>query len=453
MTKTLTRILIAALATSSAALASSHEAGEAVGVPGLVGTLTELEDAKASLGAAGDGQFQAGLDDVPESGGARSVGAQLAEDDAVKETVFRFDSIQRGLAPYFDWKRGLEDEHNLALGMDYTGLYYGASGDLGGEDSAGSGNFRLFGTWTPLKSESGNTGSVVFKVEDRHAYGDVPVSGLGFETGTVGLLGPPFNDSGFLVSNLFWMHKLNDGRTTILAGVIDVTDYLDVYGLINPWTHFSNLVFSTGGASIPAPNQGLGAAFGNFFSDNAYFTLSLADTNGDPTDLGDSFDSFFSDNEYFTSAELGWVSSFEERYLNNTHVVVWHADEREEAGVPDGWGVNFSWAHFYGSSWLPFLRAGYADDGGALLETSVTGGVGHYMSGRGDLLGLGLNWGEPSEDFGADLDEQVTAELFYRLQLSQNFAVTPDVQYVMDPALNPSEDSIWYFGLRARLSL
>jgi porin len=44
-------------------------------------------------------------------------------------------------------------------------------------------------------------------------------------------------------------------------------------------------------------------------------------------------------------------------------------------------------------------------------------------------------------------------ELYYRLQLFQHLAITPDAQLVIDPVLNPDEDRIWVFGLRARLTL
>jgi porin len=39
------------------------------------------------------------------------------------------------------------------------------------------------------------------------------------------------------------------------------------------------------------------------------------------------------------------------------------------------------------------------------------------------------------------------------LQLTQELAITPDIQLLIDPALNPDEDSIWVVGLRARLAL
>jgi porin len=69
---------------------------------------------------------------------------------------------------------------------------------------------------------------------------------------------------------------------------------------------------------------------------------------------------------------------------------------------------------------------------------------------RRDLVGLGLNWGDPSNDA---LRDQYSTELFYRFQFSQNFAITPSVQLLIDPALNPTEDKIWIIGVRARLSL
>jgi len=98
---------------------------------------------------------------------------------------------------------------------------------------------------------------------------------------------------------------------------------------------------------------------------------------------------------------------------------------------------------------MPFLRAGYSDGGGALLKASIGTGAGYYFSESRDLLGFGINWGRPPE---SGLDDQYTAELFYRLQLAQNLAITPDVQMLINPALNPNEDVIWVFGLRARLA-
>ena len=101
---------------------------------------------------------------------------------------------------------------------------------------------------------------------------------------------------------------------------------------------------------------------------------------------------------------------------------------------------------------MPFVRAGYADDGGSALERTVSLGVGTPMREGGDFLGVGVNWGQPNDStFGADLSDQYMAEVFYRVQLTQNLAITPDIQWVIDPARS-DEDTLLFGGVRARLA-
>jgi porin len=226
-----------------------------------------------------------------------------------------------------------------------------------------------------------------------------------------------------------------------------------VYGLVNIWTDFNNYAFTTN-PTIPAPDQGLGAAVLVMPKENIYFLAGIADTNGDPTNPEDSINSFFSDGEFFTHVEVGWISSWEKRFSDNIHLTIWHADERDQAQVPDGWGAAFSFSRLFAETWEPFFRAGYSEDGGALWERSVSTGFGYYPGNSSDVLGIGFNWSRPAEDvFGPGMDDQYTAEIYYRFQVVKVLTITPDVQLIIDPALNPQEDSIWVFGLRARLAL
>jgi len=129
-------------------------------------------------------------------------------------------------------------------------------------------------------------------------------------------------------------------------------------------------------------------------------------------------------------------------------------DDSTAAGTPGGWGVAFHFITFINENLMPFVRAGYADDGGTLMEKSVSAGLAYQKIAGRDVLGIGFNWGEPNEDtFGPGLKDQITLEMYYRFQLAEQFALTPDIQYIQDPATNPSEDSLWIFGLRARLAL
>ena len=68
-------------------------------------------------------------------------------------------------------------------------------------------------------------------------------------------------------------------------------------------------------------------------------------------------------------------------------------------------------------------------------------------------MGVGLNWSRPAEGvFGPELDDQYTAEIYYRFQLLRILTITPDMQFILNPALNPDEDLITVWGLRARLA-
>ena len=377
--------------------------------------------------------------------GPSSVDSELAEDAREKDSVF--EGIDRALKPWFEFKERVNQDIGLKFGLDYSILYQGLTDSLG-EDQAAGGVFRVFGNWTLLGRNSSSPGSLVFKGENRHRIGtDIAPQNLGFEAGYVGLTGTLFSDFDWGVTNLFWQQRFRDGKINFIVGTLDPTDYVDIYGLTNPLTHFQNLTFLTN-PSIAAPNQGLGIAGGAMISDNFYITASLSDANGDPTEAG--FDSFFDDGEYFKHIEIGWVSSFERRYFDNIHLTAWHVDEREEAGTPDDWGLAFSASWFVNDKWIPFLRGGYSQDGAALLEGSVSAGLGRYFNNSSNLLGFGVGWGSPAQK---GLEDQVTTEVFYRLQLAQNLALTPDIQVIFNPALNPDQDAIAVFSIRTRLNL
>ncbi len=381
-------------------------------------------------------------------GGPNSVPGQLADDERLKESLTDRTMFQA----YLDWKDRLREKHGLSFSLDYTAGILDASDTLREDDTFAGGAVRFFGTWTPVGRDSGNTGTFVWKIEHRHGYTDIPPSGTASEVGYVGLILPVLSDIGTRLTNLYWKQNLSGGDVEIIAGMIDTTDWVDLYALASPWTGFFNFAMATGGASIPVPDDAaLGAYVNAMLTNNLYIIGGFADSNADSTDPFNGFDTF-NDYEFFKTIELGWTTSRDRFYLDNTHITFWHADERDNAGVMDGWGVNLSFAHAFDDKWMPFVRAGYADDGGTLLETTFSAGIGYHFKDDISLLGLGFNWGKPNEStFGPGLDDQQTVELFARLQVMRNLQITPDVQYIRNPARNPGADDSWLFGLRARV--
>jgi porin len=395
-------------------------------------------------------------DDIPEFGGPSSVGVGLKDDN---KTPLTGDFIKDGMSGWFGTKQEIMEKHGLAYGLNLSTLYQSASAALG-EDDAWGGIIQLPASWTVLNRGGKNTGTIVFKAENRSKIStDLAPQDLGIQgIGAASIVGTQFGDKDWIITNLFWQQALSEGRTKFVVGQIDNTDFMDVYGLINPQTAFMNLSFSTN-PTIGVPDQGFGGGFGTLLGNNFYLVASLMDAAGDPGHASKSIDQFFDNNEYFKHIEIGYTSSPDRIYFDNIHFVYWESDEQTKStGESKGSGWTFSYAKFINDKYMPFLRIGDSDGGGgALLEKMVTAGLGIYYGETNELFGVGLSYGEASEDpvggFGSDLDPQYTGEIFYRFQLSQHLAITPDLQIIVDPVLNPAESSIFVVGVRARLSL
>lgn len=380
---------------------------------------------------------------VQGAGGPSSVTQQVAEDNARRKV----GSLKQAT----DW---LRDKAGLNFGLDYNLTTQMVNESPGGTAAAG-GVFRFYGHWAPVKRGTASNGSLVFKVENRHRLGtDLSPQFLGPTAGYAGVTAATFSDQGWILSNFYWQQNLFKNRLAFNVGLVDVTDYVDVYGLINVWSDFNNLAFATGSAAMPTPSQGLGAAIRWNMTPNFYLIGGLGDANGDPHRPGDLFTSFFDTSEFFWHAEAGWIGSWETRYSDNIHVSAWKADERVEAGVENGWGMAASISHPFGDRWQPFLRGGYADGGGAFVAKSVSAGTGYKLMDRGDLVGVGANWGRPPEATGgADPRDQYTIEAYYKTYQIPQMEVWPSFQFLINPALLPEKTTLWLISIRARVAL
>lgn len=366
------------------------------------------------------------------------------------------------------WRESLAED-GFTFGADYFALGLTSGDGVGGDSvDASSGVARLYGSWHLLGKDTQNSGSLVWKVEHRHAYGDTVPKEFGFigsdQIGYVGLIAPAFSDQGFRVTDLNWKQKINDGKGTIVVGWQDVTNYADVYALASPWSGFTNLAFSTGSGAMGLPDDGvLALSAGHMLGENFYVVGGIADANGKSDDIFDGFDTAFgSDASYFTTLELGWTASQEQIYTDNFHVTFWDfGDDTRHSNslaAEGGSGVNFSWSQFTSDQIMPFVRGGFSEGDVALYDKSISVGMGYFGLGKPtNNLGVALNWAEVNGDsFEAGAKaisgstEQWTAEIYYNMQFGDHFQVTPDIQYIKDPAFS-TESSAWVFGIRARV--
>ncbi|WP_086969413.1 carbohydrate porin [Vibrio coralliirubri] len=386
-------------------------------------------------------------------------GANFEGPDSVENTIAEQKAQKKS------WRESLAED-GFTFGADYFALGLTSVDGVNGDSvDASSGVARLYGSWHLFGKDTQNSGSLVWKVEHRHAYGDTAPKDYSFgPLGYVGSIGPAYSDQGFRVTDLNWKQKINDGKGTIVVGWQDVTNYADVYALASPWSGFTNLAFSTGSGAMGLPDDGvLALSAGHMLGENFYVVGGIADANGQSDDIFDGFDTVFgSDASYFTTLELGWTASQEQIYTDNFHVTLWDfGDDTRHSNslaAEGGSGLNFSWSQFMTDQVMPFVRGGFSEGDVALYDKSISVGMGYFGLGKPtNNLGVALNWAEVNGDsFAADAKaisgntEQWTAEIYYNMQLNDFIQVTPDIQYIKDPAFS-NESSAWVFGIRARV--
>lgn len=380
------------------------------------------------------------------AGGRTSVTKQLYLDDIFMPDHLRFPEFDKSLQPYYEWKRGVRDKHDLQLGTDYTSLFQNASESLSSSTSAAGGVYRLYGAWLALNKGKDNAGSMIFKIEHSHNYGTrVSPDELGIDVGYLGSTGLLYSDFDLVLNDLNWQQRFNARRAEVVLGRFDVNDHMDVVDYANPWTTFQNSNILEN-HSIAIPETSFGFNLSNWLNNHWYLKAAITDANGHLDDVA----VFKHGSEFFSYAEMGWAPSSTERELKGLHVTLWHVDERVAENVPDGEGIAFAGSWSFDKEWILFGRAGQSRGGASLMKRSATVGASHIWKAYFDVFGLAVNYSQPENQ---QLRDQTTFETFLKIQLAQNIAITPSFQWLINPALNTQHDHVEIVGFRLRITL
>jgi len=382
-------------------------------------------------------------------GGPSSPEGQIENSTRPRDPAFRFDGIYDSFESWRDWKSGVKDDHGFAFSGHYAIAGQGINNTVDdGSASGSSGVLRLTGIWELVDRGTDESGSLVITLDHRHAYNKPAPANLAGEAGYVGITNTFFNDIGFAVINLNWQQRLNDGDTGIIAGRYDPNDYMNILGSVNPWTLFTNLTVQLDG-SIALPDSSWGIGAGHWMNEQWYVLGGINDANGAATDDLKFFDG---GAEFFTYAHVGWSPSKAERYYSNVHLMIWNVDKREDAGVDAAKGIAFAANWTFEKTWMPFMRLGYSEGNSPIYNRSATLGLIRKFHYRSDVAGIAVSWGELPSDPALVSDEQVTTEAFWQIQFARNLEITPNIQYLKDPAFNPTHSESWTAGVRMLLT-
>ena len=341
-------------------------------------------------------------------------------------------------------KAQLEESMGLSYGFDNFTHYLSSNSNNDPSDAA-TNVFRLYGTWTTLGRGTLNDGALVFKVENRSAIGNkISTQSLGPTLGYGGTFASTYSDAGWVLTNFYWRQRFAEGRGSFVIGQVDNYDYVNVNALASPWTAFTNLAFEHQ-STYPGPSQGLGAAVRWHLNDNWAVLGGFTDANAVPHNPVSSAKRLFNTGETFQHIALGWTPEMDSAMDQLWQLTLWHMDEREDAGVQEGHGVSFAGSLRMGQ-WRSFLRAGYANDGGSILERAVSMAVGYDARGGKDLVGIGVDWGRAAHNSR----DQYTMEAFYRYDITDFMQLTPSIQYIINPVNDDQTDDIFVAGVRLR---
>ena len=105
-------------------------------------------------------------------GSPDAVPRQLEEDSRQKGSLSGKDI----LSEYREWKEQFYQKTGISLTIDYTAGGQWASNTISGEDSFTSGALRFYGSSELVGRGTDNTGTLIWKIEQRHAYSTSPAS-------------------------------------------------------------------------------------------------------------------------------------------------------------------------------------------------------------------------------------------------------------------------------------
>ena len=137
-------------------------------------------------------------------------------------------------------------------------------------------------------------------------------------------------------------------------------------------------------------------------------------------------------------------------------------------------GVGVSFDQRVGDAVTLFARYGQKTRGERMrFDRAVTAGAeigGAYWSRSGDTLGIAHGWlrtssafrdasatldadanGIPDYGFAAGRGEQVT-EIYYRYRINKQFEISPDAQFIRNPAANPETRYAHFVGVRVQIT-
>jgi len=384
-----------------------------------------------------------------------SIYEQFERDREKKDHLFQIPGAELVTDPWSDFRRDLDEKFGFRPAFSFTHIYQWASDSVAAEDDGSAYELNLNATWTVFGRKTESPTMVGFEFLYSQKLGtDIPPTALYTQVGSVYPTTIAFNDIDPSVGQL-WLQQVIADRFGLRIGKYYPLDAYDFFPLKNFRMDFLDGVQSAN-LVIPLPDRGLGGFAEYRPEPNVYIRFGIHDAGADTEKVG--FSSLFNHGYLFKIFEVGIDPGLMERIpgrapFGDIHATFWQQDKRRNDNIDKAWGFAFSASQRFGHL-TPFIRYGYSDGGrfGPTPMSHVVNlgvAIDNIFSQSNDQIGIGASWSHPAD---GDLDNQGAIDAYYRVEVTPQVAVTPTVQLVINPALNPDKDAVWVLGVRSRFN-
>lgn len=338
-------------------------------------------------------------------------------------------------------KKEMRERYGLEWALEYTAIYQATSGGYEVRDAA-VGTLGLNAIWRIFRDDNGiDSAGVGLQLETRANYTDDQFTEMTEELGTLWAPNDSTSNSYDKINQLWWGQKFDRGRFTYLVGKIDPGAHINGNRFAGSGnTQFFSQPFATNPARA-FPDNGLGVMARIAPVEWFYLHGVVSDSSADS-----SYSPFKTlDGNWFGAVEAGLKPRFESLGEGVYRLLLWQRETDDAHGT----GFSLSFDQNLGPHFGAFCRYGVNDGDMNAIEHIAAAGISLLDPfGRGsDQAGIGVSWTRPADH---DLRDEFSAEVYYRLQLTEGIELSASAQLIEQPAAS-DRDEVAVFGLRLRL--
>jgi porin len=345
--------------------------------------------------------------------------------------------IYRGLQT---WKKELNEKYGINWALEDTVIYQAASGGVDPNDAMVN-TLGLFATWKIFRDANGKDfGGIGFQAETRqNPFGEF--TDMTADLGTLWAPNDSTSDDYTRINQLWWGQRFAEGRLGLLLGKIDPGSRINTNRFAGSGnTQFFGQPFATNPArSFPA--NGLGLMLSAEPADWVYFHYTMSDSDADAEES--PFQTI--NGRWLYAGEVGLRPVIAGLGQGVYRLMLYQRD----AETADELGWSLSADQNLSDTFGVFLRYGGNDGNLNSIEDLVSAGVSFLQpfGRKNDQAGIGVSYTHPSN---ADLRDEYSAEVYYRVQVTEGFELSGSTQLIIDPS-DSDKDAVGVFGLRARV--